>query len=183
MGWKAIKEHYKIEHIVQVDDRKGICIGSPYVHDIMVIGFDGTIIKGYPDDGWNSNQDLMRYQKEMLENPDLLKTLVHQPDTFEKSLPVYTYDYKTGEIIEKECEELGWPNVTHDGHVMYENTFSDDLKTVVEWAKSNTQARIENLKERILEHELTLVKMRESLQEAEQGLENLESKYSFKNEY
>ena len=30
MGWKNIKEHYRIGHTVHVTD-KGICIGSPYI--------------------------------------------------------------------------------------------------------------------------------------------------------
>lgn len=30
MGWKNVKEHYQIGHIVCVTS-KGLCIGSPYV--------------------------------------------------------------------------------------------------------------------------------------------------------
>jgi len=37
MGWKNIKEHYRINHYVQVTEQ-GICIGSPYIHNIIVIG-------------------------------------------------------------------------------------------------------------------------------------------------
>ena len=42
MGWKNVKEHYRIEHQVQV--RAGrICIGSPYISEIIVIGADGML--------------------------------------------------------------------------------------------------------------------------------------------
>ena len=44
MGWKNIKEHYRIGHAVQVTDA-GICIGSPYIHNIIIIGVDGTLKK------------------------------------------------------------------------------------------------------------------------------------------
>ena len=42
MGWKTIKQHYGIKHIVQVSKRKEysdepvILIGSPYISDIIV---------------------------------------------------------------------------------------------------------------------------------------------------
>lgn len=36
MGWKNVKEHYRIGHIVHVKDGK-ICIGFPHITDIMEI--------------------------------------------------------------------------------------------------------------------------------------------------
>lgn len=41
------------------------------------------------------------------------------------------------------CEEAGWPNVTHDGQMMYENTFSTDRAEVVRWAYNNAVAGVE----------------------------------------
>jgi hypothetical protein len=140
MGWKNIKEHYRIKHIVCVTE-KGICIGSGYVHDILVIGADGTVAN--PHEFGNGNEDLVRYRSEMQADPAKLRQLIETPDTFARSITVFTYDYN-GHIIEKQCEELGWPNVTHDGAIMYENTFSADRAQVVEWAKENTAAAVEN---------------------------------------
>jgi hypothetical protein len=57
MGWKSVKEHYQIKHIVQVTD-KGICVGSPYIHDVIIIGLDGKVLKR---DREPSNDDLNRY--------------------------------------------------------------------------------------------------------------------------
>lgn len=143
MGWKALKEHYRIGHSVQVVPDKGICIGSPYIHDIIVVSMIGEITKRYdPGRGWSRNEDLDRYQAEMEADPALLKRLIDQPDAFERSLTVYTYE--GGDIIECQCVELDWPNVTHDGRMMYENTFSPDRAKVVEWATSNARAGIEN---------------------------------------
>ena len=56
-----------------------------------------------------------------------------------KSLPVYTYE--GGEIIEHKCEAYGWPNLTDDGQVMYNNKFSSDRNEVVRWAKENAEGR------------------------------------------
>lgn len=171
MGWKKIKEHYRIGHIVQVTP-KGICIGSPYIHDLIVIGLDGEIIK---DDDGRSNEDLKRYLVEMRADPKKLRELAQAPDTFEENIPVYTY--KGGKIIEKMCEEPGWPNVTHDGMEMYENTFSLDKNQVVAWAKQNAAAGIENAHARIEDIGTTLEEWKARLQKRTEELSMLEADY------
>lgn len=143
MGWKAIKDHYRIVHQVQVT-KKGICIGSPYIHDIMIVSMDGELVK---DDGSSVNADLNRYRAEMRADPAKLRELAATVDTFAKSVTVYTYD--DARIIEKSCEEPGWPNVTHDGEMMYENTFSTDRAKVVEWAKKDCLSLISHLREAV----------------------------------
>jgi hypothetical protein len=131
MGWKNVKEHYRIKHQVRASEA-GICIGSPYISDILIINFDGVLTKRY-DDG--SNDDILRYQSEMDADPALLKRLVQAEDVFAASIPVYTY--ADGCIVEKRCEVPGWPNVTNDGDMMYENMYSTDKAQVIEWAKRN----------------------------------------------
>ncbi|AOF97475.1 hypothetical protein [Sphingobium sp. RAC03] len=142
MGWKAVRDHYRIEHFVQVTS-DGICIGSPYIHDIIVISADrGEITKRYdPGRGWSRDGLLDRYQSEMDADPFKLAELVAQADGFERSIPVFTYE--GGDIIEKRCEELGYPNVTHDGCMQYENTFSPDAGLVRIWAIDSAKAGIE----------------------------------------
>ena len=145
MGWKRIKDHYRILHHVQVTP-KGICIGSGYIHDIMVVSTDGVLQKRYAD---GSNVDLTRYQAEMDADPSRLRELALEPDVFEVSLPVYTYSGAL--IIEKQCETHGYPNVTHDGDMMYENTHSPDRQRVVEWALRNAKSSLEFLERRTRE--------------------------------
>lgn len=152
MGWKNVKEHYKISHIVGIYEGH-ICIGSPYIHDIIRINTDGKIVKEYGD-SWAQNEDLLRYMKEMKADQAKLKELIDAPDTFQKSIKVYTYD--GAEIIEKECEEVGWPNVTHDGLVMFENTFSTNREQVVKWARRSLESGIEWRENRIAEQEQDL---------------------------
>ena len=171
MGWKSIKEHYKIGHIVQVTS-KGICIGSGYIHDIIVIDKDtGAVIKPYLKDGWSSNDDLLRYQSEMDGDPEKLKELVFQEDTFEKNIPVFTFD--GAEIIQEFCEELGWPNLTHGGNIMYENTYSQDVEQVIKWAKKEAEAIIKNSQCRIQEIKNDLSRHQERLSTAERNLTSL----------
>lgn len=158
MGWKAVKEHYRVTHIVQVTDA-GICIGSPYIHDLIVISPEGEITKSSDS---TVNADLVRYQNEMKADPGKLRELVAAKDDFATSIPVFTY--RGAEILEKMCEEPGWPNVTHDGDIMYENMFSADRTKVVEWARSNCLAGIRFWRDDVLPDR------REKLAEAEREL-------------
>ena len=137
MGWKNVKEAYQIGHIVQVVAGKGICIGSPYIHDIIVIGMDGLIKKR--DDG-RANADLQRYMREFDADPEKLKRLVLSEDHFDRSVVMFTYD--GGDILEKKCETPGWPNMTHDGQLMYDNTFSTDRGEIVKIAIKNAEAGV-----------------------------------------
>lgn len=155
MGWKNVKEHYHIGHFVQVTD-KGICIGSGYVHDLIVISRDGEIVK--QSEICRGSEDLERYVKELKSDPEKLKRLIAEPDTFTASITVYTYE--GGEILEKQCEVLGWPNVTHDGQMMYENTYWTDRAKAVSRAMANALSWVDAMKERV-------VRKREELAEAE----------------
>ncbi len=140
MGWKNIKEHFRIEHIVCVKQGEGLCIGSPYIYNIIVLALDGTVKKR--NDRSGSNPDLDRYQREIDATPaSKIKELLDAPDTFAAALAVYTYD--GGTIKECRCEAYGWPNITHDGQLMYENTFSAAREKIVQSAKRNAQAGIE----------------------------------------
>lgn len=138
MGWKSFKEHYRIGHDVQIVPGKGLCIGSAYVHDIIVVGFDGVITKVWSP---RPGDELARYQEEISADSAKAKALIEQADTFDRALQVFTYE--GADIIECACEELGWPNVTHDGRMMYENTFTPDRDQAVRWAIRSARSSIE----------------------------------------
>lgn len=170
MGWKNVKEHYGIVHSVQVTP-DGLCIGSPYVHDIIVINIaDGKIIKKYRD-GSSCNANLHRYQTEFDASPEKLRSLIESPDNFGSTRTVYTWE--GAEILEKQCEELGWPNVTTDGHMMYENTFSTDRAQVVKWAIADAKAAVKAYKRQAQERSDALNAAKLRLHNAHLDLENL----------
>lgn len=172
MGWKNVKEHYRVQHTVQVTT-EGICIGSPYIHNIIAISADGKVVKKY--ESGRSNEDLRRIQDEIDADPAMLRKMVLTADTFKKSLTVFTYD--GGEILECKCEELEWPNVTHGGSMMYENTFSADKAQVVKWAKRNAELGIKWAKESVEAKEKELLKSRERLAKEESDLSRLNKEY------
>ena len=136
MGIKALKERYRIEHIVQLDKNGDILIGSPYVNCIIRISPEGKILKRYEDG--RINEDLRRYQQEMDEDvlTGELKRLIDLPDTFGELTPVYTC--KGANIVKKFCEKTGWPNITTDGELMYENNFFLTPAKAYEYLLRNT---------------------------------------------
>lgn len=125
MGFKAVKKYYDIEHIVAVYDKRDfggpcICIGSPYIHNIIVIRIaDAKVVKGYE----RGNDDLVRYYTAIKEDEKngILRELIDTPDVFIRNLPVFTI--KDWAVVADCCEEYGWPNTTNSGYIMYENTF------------------------------------------------------------
>ena len=170
MGWKSIKDHYKIEHIVTC--RNGVInIGSSYILDIISISADGKIIKPMYAKELSPNADIRRIYREMVNDPATLAGLAQQQDAFSVKIPVYTYS--GGEVLEKYCEATGWPNVTHDGLLMYENmffpTWSDALKLAIE----NAKAFVALTEHELEEIESETVKSRERLEDWKSKLQSL----------
>lgn len=139
MGWKTVKERYKIGHTVHV---VGDCIwiGSAYISKIIAIGPDGNVRSRGEQCGGISNGELLRYLTDFDRDTEALRLAVQAEDQFSASITVYTYS--GSKIIEKLCEVPGWPNVTHDGQIMYDNTHFTDRDKAVECAKSNASAAV-----------------------------------------
>lgn len=139
MGFLSLQKEYDIKHIVAVYDEKKyggkvICIGSPYIHDIIVIDMYGKILRRYDED--RSNEKLRRYMQEFDAEPDKLREIVTKADDFsDYQTTVYIYD--NGRIRKELCKEIGWPNVTTTGEMMYENTSFGTYKEAFRYACDN----------------------------------------------
>lgn len=178
MGIKAIKEKYKIEHLVQKTE-KGICIGSSCHHDIIVINMEGQIVTKYKNrkynDGWSTNEDLKRYQEEMIidEENGELKKLIDLKDGFGVLFPIFTVD--DGVLIETFCEKYDYPNTTIEGFLIYENTFFKTREEAIEYALRDCQGWIKMLEKRKIELEEEIFKKDEKIKTIQKRLVNLKS--------
>ena len=170
MGWKNVKEHYGIKHQVHVV-KEGIAIGSPYISELIVIGLDGTIKKA----DVSHNKDLERYCREMKSDPGTLLKLIESTDAFSKSIPVYTYD--DGKVLELFCEEIGWPNVTHDGQMMYDNTFFPSREEAALRGMKDAAAWIESYQRGITEAKDSIAKAEEGIKQHNGYMRNLLSEF------
>lgn len=171
MGWKSVKEAYRIGHIVKVVGDE-IHIGSPYVGDLIRIDQSG---KASLNRTFDRRGDLGRYMDDMERDPAELLRLIHADDTFGETLAVYTW--REGRIIEKRCEALGWPNVTTDGELMYENTFSASIDETIERARADGDAWVERTLEHVAEVEAKLDEAKARLARAREAVATLEASH------
>lgn len=158
MGWKNIKEYFGIKHIVHGHDGK-IFIGSAYCSKLIIIDNEtGNIDK-------NSFSNIGEQYPELLKlltaHKETILILIKENDKFSASLPVFTFDGQN--IIEKQCEAYGWPNVTHDGELMYDNTFFKKRLKAIEYGIKDTEIGIRNFRDRIADYEQELIKSKKLL--------------------
>lgn len=156
MGWKNVKEHYRIEHTVHLRDGN-LCIGSGYLPENVVVAPDGRLLKT----SVAASATFRRYETDIDADPATFRRLLHEPDTFTGAIPVYSY--VDGEIVTLACEVLGWPNVTHDGQLMYENTHFADRTACIEKAISDYSAGVSLTRRDIADAEAQLQSARNDL--------------------
>ncbi|WP_109479133.1 hypothetical protein [Paraburkholderia sp. C35] len=171
MGWKLLKETFAITHHMKVVG-DNVLIGSSYVGNLATINSKTGAL--------TENETFPRFLREnypalLKAEPATLAHLIATADTFEASIPVYTYD--GGEIIERKCEVPGWPNATHDGEMMYENTHSTKKTEVVAWAKRNAHLAVRFTNEHIERLEKELADARASLARHTADVEKLAADY------
>lgn len=160
MGWKALKTHFQIErHTLEVDKGK-IKIGSGYIPELIVIDMATGELK--------LSETFPEFMRETYPalgeaTPAELLALIQQEDQFDDAIPVFTY--KDAEIIEKRCEKLGYPNVTHDGEMMYENTFSTDREKIIASAVHDATLAVRFAQEHVDRLKADLVKAQAYLED------------------
>lgn len=168
MGWKAVKEHYGIEHIVHIKG-DNLCIGSECISDIITMSV--TDVVPYPATDFHSCSLVKRLSPLFSASKEKLKELIDSEDAFAQSLPVWTYG--EGEIIEKKCEEYGWPNVTHDGLLMYEHEFFEHESEAIDAAISNMDSAIIRYQSHFDAAKKDLEKIKSGLRNSEKTLSRL----------
>lgn len=170
MGFKTFKEHFGIEnHIVSVDQGV-IYIGSDFVSKLVGIDMQtgGVLV----DDTFSSF--LAQCYPEILNSTKEERlALIQIEDQFSQSIPVYTFCH--GKIIEKQCEKPGYPNVTHDGEIMYQNMHYANKADAVEYARKDLHYRIENYKESVADLEAKLAEKKGKLAELKKIMEEFNS--------
>lgn len=141
MGWKLLKQYFEIKHIVQVENDQ-IKIGSGYVSDLALIDMKTGKLTRKP--GWE--RSLEEYGALLKASPEKILSLLSEPDQFERDLPVYIVS--DARVIEEQCEVPGYPNLTHSGRLMYENTTFLEREKADQYALKSLGYRIKTWSER-----------------------------------
>jgi len=89
-------------------------------------------------------------------------------DVIDNPMTIYTYDYKTNQIIEKFTErgKCEWPNTTTSGEIIYENTHYEKREDCVESELRQQNYKIENCENRIEDYQEKLENAKAQLEEA-----------------
>lgn len=168
MGWKTFKEKFKIEHNVQINE-KGLCIGSGYVHDLAVV----NLTTGITMDNETFKGFLKREYPQLAEaTAEQILEALNQQDVFSNTIPVYTWDGAI--IVEEKAEKHGWPNVTHSGKIMHDNTYFKTRDEAVAKAKSDNAYGIKEWTKMVAEAEKKVDEYRKELDQMKKDKENLD---------
>ncbi|GBQ85075.1 hypothetical protein AA14337_2987 [Acetobacter malorum DSM 14337] len=145
MGWKTFKDRFcNSDYIVSVESGD-ICIGSPVNPTLIRVTTEGEMRSALRIRGKKAFLSFLEQNLPALAAASQREIVaaIAAEDTFGSNIKVYTYS--GGDILEKSCEQLGWPNVTHDGELMSENTFSPDRAYIIELALRDAQSWAEHL--------------------------------------
>jgi len=154
MGWKTVRDHYRINRQVTVTD------GIMQFGEAATATFDGRVVRASK---WSQSNEVERWIADLEADPRELAQLMAAPDAFGPSVRIYTY--KGDEIVEDLCENPEWPGVTHSGDAIFENTHSTDRDVVVQWAIENAAAMITACIDQVAEAERVLEMRLDSLDE------------------
>lgn len=169
MGWKRIRQHYRVDEahaIVKIKEGR-VHFGSGYMGSILVVDPDGRIHERR--DALSGS--IAKCAAMIGEDPATFRAMFEQRDEFDRSITVFTWD--EDRILEKRCEAIGWPNVTHDGDLMADNRYSTDRQTVIDWAKEDAASAVAAYRRHLVEIEQKMAEAMRNLAHADQVLNRL----------
>lgn len=171
MGWKTLKERYNIEHIVQLR-ADSICIGSSLIYDLIKVNPKTGKLR-LNESFYSKSKD--EYPALVNASPEDILDALNASDMFSSDLVVYSYD--DSGVTEHLCEEYGYPNVTHDGHLMFENRFTTDRTQAIKWAMKDALAGVKTLGRQVRQDEIALERLKTDLKFQKDRVASLKSQY------
>jgi hypothetical protein len=174
MGWKSFKSFYGIEHIVHI---RGdfLLVGSIYIPDAITFSVKtGDIHRG------SSISDSLFKKYDRLKNsssPERL-SLIGSRDIFSESNPIFYYSHRQNKIIEDFTEKYEWPNVTHKGSLIYENTHFKTKKEALAYAIRERELSLEYIEKIITDAEKDILDQRKEHKKEGQRIKDLKSQLS-----
>jgi len=143
-----------------------IAVGSPLCHNLISVDKKTLKLK-YALDIWNKGREsidddelLFIWDKlQELIDSGQIKYLIEGVDVIENPLPVYTVE--DGKLIETFTDRYGWPNVTINGDIMYENTYFKTKLEAIEYGIKEYEAGMKMVQNTIDERRKELKEMEE----------------------
>lgn len=149
MGWKAVKEHFNIQHPVHLLEGR-LCIASFFNSEQMSFDAQGQVVKPY----LGTNDEMSKYFQDIQLNREKFVELLKAPDVFGPSVDVFIYVLGSG-LLELKAETPQYPGVTHCGRLIHDYFETDKEKAVVRGKNSlvssehNTRNIVEELERKL----------------------------------
>jgi hypothetical protein len=130
-----------------------LCVGSSLCSDLISLNIETKELK-YALDTWREGRKSIKYEpleiiwdrlEELINNGEIDYYLEGE-DEIENPLPVFSFS--NGTLIKTTTDEYGWPNITSDGTLMYDNTFFKTEIDAIEYGIKETKISIRFSKEK-----------------------------------
>lgn len=138
---------------------------------LIQVGKDGQVVRDPRAVG--STSQLGKAIRQIGVDKDSFKQALAAQDEFESGINVYTYNSETGEVEEHEAEALGYPNVTYEGILMFDNVFFPDPEQARLRGMEEEEALIERYQAEKEQAEKALEQAKASLKRAQAHLRDL----------
>jgi hypothetical protein len=165
-------------------DGKNICIGGAYCNDLISVNMKTLKMKtainidGGGRAGLRNEELVMVWDKltELIKNGEI-KDIIEGKDEIENPLKVYTV--QNGELKECITDEYGWPNITDDGFLMYDNQYFRTKEAAIQRGIDDIECQIIASKRLIDEYADNLKKHKDLIKDYEMKMRELKEKQGF----
>jgi len=163
------------------NNKECICIGSPLCPDLINVNKESLRIK-YTLDTWNAGKQSVEGRangellfiwnrvEELIENKEILE-IINGDDEIENPLPVFSYE--EGEIKESFTDKYGYPNITHSGYIMYNNTHFKTRMEAIEYGISDEEAYVRLRERDLIDYRKKITKLESGMAESKSNLDTL----------
>lgn len=150
-----------------------ICVDSSYIIHLITIN-KKTLKLNCKDSSYiNENPDLKKIYNELkyLIDTNKIQEFIYGEDEIENKLPVYKEE--NGEIIETYTDAYGYPNLTIDGYVMYDNVYFKDKEACRNFNIKSYLSNIESYNEYIRQRLKEIDNLTREVDICQQNIEKL----------
>lgn len=178
MKSRLLKELLKTQYII-ADYDSYIGIGTRLCHNLISIDKITFKLKYALDynntDTINKNSpmfDIWNKLEELISNNTMID-IINGNDELDIKLPVF-YMNTEGNIIESYTDEYGYPNITYDGKLMYDNYFFKTKREAIIDSLERYKIRVNTFLDNIEKYERDLKTNKEKLKTSRDIINNLE---------
>lgn len=173
MGLKTIKQRYKTEGMIIHVVGEDVAFGTPLAPTVLLVSPRGEILQSAASLRMKCYDDI---EERLRQDPNEFVRCLEAEEEYGDLQTVFSF--KNGKIVEQQTDNIGWPNTTIDGELMYENSHFETRAACIENAKANLKAAVRSGIERVRRLSDDLAREEKSLCQSWEQLETLNEQES-----